>query len=233
MALSTTFTQCTRKLPNSVKITQNKAISPFKVIQCHRYWYQSKAHTRFLYASYIKTIARQVLRIKSWIYESAKNLYRRRRAVPLQTFPTRHSDRKLSIALSITFTQYAMCLNRFIYLNRKNDKILTFLADVNSRSRSRLAIAIPSVVCLSVRRLSVTLVHPTQAVELFGNFFHHTIAHGLYFSGAKNRWWGTPLSPWNFRLKWPTPFQIAKFRPISAHSASTVIASEKKFSFHL
>ena len=26
-------------------------------------------------------------------------------------------------------------------------------------------------VCLSVCRLSVTLVHPTQAVELFGNFF--------------------------------------------------------------
>jgi len=48
-----------------------------------------------------------------------------------------------------------------------------------------------SSVCLS----SVTLVHPTQAVELFGNFFHHTIAQGLYFSGAKNRWWGTPLSP--------------------------------------
>ena len=47
----------------------------------------------------------------------------------------------------------------------------------------------------SVCRLSVTLVHPTQAVELFGNFFHHTIGQGLYFSGAKNRWWGTPLSP--------------------------------------
>ena len=62
------------------------------------------------------------------------------------------------------------------------------------------AIAIPSVVCLSVvcRLLSVTLVHPTQPVEIFGNFFsffHHTIAQGLYFSGAKNRWWGTPLSP--------------------------------------
>ena len=65
-----------------------------------------------------------------------------------------------------------------------------FLADVNSRSRSLIAIAIPSVVCLSV-----TLVHPTQAVELFGNFFHHTIAQELYFSDAKNRWWGTPLSP--------------------------------------
>ena len=34
------------------------------------------------------------------------------------------------------------------------------------------AIAIPSVVCLSsVSLSSVTLVHPTQAVELFGNFF--------------------------------------------------------------
>ena len=31
----------------------------------------------------------------------------------------------------------------------------------------------------SVCRLSVTLVHPTQAVEIFGNFFHHTIAQGL------------------------------------------------------
>ena len=54
------------------------------------------------------------------------------------------------------------------------------------------AIGRPSVVCLS----SVTLVHPTQAVELFGNFFfHHTIAQELYFTAAKNRWWGTPLSP--------------------------------------
>ena len=75
-----------------------------------------------------------------------------------------------------------------------------FLANVNSRSRSLYAISRPSVVCLlSVCRLSlclsVTLVHPTQAVELFGNYFHNTIAQGLYFSGAKNRLWGTPLSP--------------------------------------
>ena len=52
-----------------------------------------------------------------------------------------------------------------------------------------------SQIRLSVVGLSVTLVHSTQAVELFGNFLHHTIAQGLYFSGAKNRWWGTPLSP--------------------------------------
>ena len=62
------------------------------------------------------------------------------------------------------------------------------------------AIAIPSV-CLSVcllsvcRLSSVTLVHSTQAVELFGNFFHHTIAQGLYFSDAKNRRWGRPFPP--------------------------------------
>ena len=63
------------------------------------------------------------------------------------------------------------------------------------------AIGLPSVVCLSVCLSSivclssVTLVHPTQAVELFGNFFHHTIAQGLYFfSGAKNGG-GRPFPP--------------------------------------
>jgi len=45
-----------------------------------------------------------------------------------------------------------------------------FLANVNSRSRSLYAIARPSVCRLSVcRLLSVTLVHPTQAVQIFGN----------------------------------------------------------------
>jgi len=31
----------------------------------------------------------------------------------------------------------------------------------------------------AVRLSSVTLVHPTQPVEIFGNFFHHMIAQGL------------------------------------------------------
>ena len=69
-----------------------------------------------------------------------------------------------------------------------------FLANVLRYVRYMLS-AVRLSVCLSVVCLSVTLVHPTQAVELFGNFFHHTIAQGLYFSVAKNRWWGTPLSP--------------------------------------
>ena len=49
--------------------------------------------------------------------------------------------------------------------------MIKFLADVNSRSRSLYAIADPSVVCRLSVCLSVTLVRPTQAVELFGNFF--------------------------------------------------------------
>jgi len=51
--------------------------------------------------------------------------------------------------------------------NIAKDSLLRFLANanVNSRSCSLYAIARPSVVCLS----SVTLVRPTQAVEIFRN----------------------------------------------------------------
>jgi len=61
------------------------------------------------------------MRIKSWIYESAKNLYRGHRTVPLQTFTTRHSNHKLFIvmALSNTFTQYAPEITKFGTNNAK------------------------------------------------------------------------------------------------------------------
>jgi len=67
------------------------------------------------YTTSYQTIARPVLRIKSWIYQSARNLYRGRRALSLQTFTTRRSNRKLSIvvALSTTFTQYAPEISKF------------------------------------------------------------------------------------------------------------------------
>ena len=77
------------------------------------------------------------------------------------------------------------------------------------------------------RLSSVTLVRPTQPVEIFGNFSSPYDSPGTLVFWCQNRWWGTPLSPWDLRSKWPTPFQTAQFRPISAHSASTVIASEK------
>jgi len=52
----------------------------------------------------------------------------------------------------------------FYFLKINLSKMNRFLANVNSRSRSLYAVARPSVVCLSV-----TLVRPTQAVEIFGN----------------------------------------------------------------
>jgi len=60
--------------PGNYQIRSNnanwRAFLPFKVIQGHQFWYQSKAHIRLP----IKTIARQVVRIKSWIYDSATEL---------------------------------------------------------------------------------------------------------------------------------------------------------------
>jgi len=41
---STTFMQCAAKANKFGEITQNNAITPFKVIQGHRFWYQLKAH---------------------------------------------------------------------------------------------------------------------------------------------------------------------------------------------
>ena len=72
---------------------------------------------------------------------------------------------------------------------------LIFLANVNSRSRSLYAIARPSV-CLS----SVTLVHPTQPVEIFGNLSSLYDSPGTLVFDAKIRWWGR-LFPLKFALK--------------------------------
>ena len=59
-------------------------------------------------------------------------------------------------------------------------RVEIFIFSERTTLRSLYAIADPSVVCrLYVVCLSVTLVHPTQPVEIFGNFFHHTIAQGL------------------------------------------------------
>ena len=76
--------------------------------------------------------------------------------------------------------------------------------------------------------LSVTLVHPTQAVELFHNFFSPYDSPGTLLFWCQKSLVGDAPFPLKFAFKWPTPFQTAKFWPISAYSASTVIASEKR-----
>ena len=41
---STTFTQCAPNATDFAEMTKITAITPFKVIQGHRFWYQSKAY---------------------------------------------------------------------------------------------------------------------------------------------------------------------------------------------
>jgi len=83
----------------------------------------------------------------------------------------------------------------------------------------------------SVCRLSVVCLWRWCALlsrlKFSAIFFHYTIAQGLEFSDAKIRWRGRPFSPKIFVQSDPPPFQTAQFRQNSAHSASTVIASEK------
>jgi len=60
-------------------------------------------------------------------------------------------------------------ISLYIYENGHFFNFPFLLANVNSRSRSLYVIARPSVCRLSLCRLSVTFVHPTQAIEIFGN----------------------------------------------------------------
>ena len=98
-------------------------------------------------------------------------------------------------------------------------KLTPFLANVTTL-RSLMAITIPSVCCLwrwctLLRRLNFSAI-----------FFTIREPRDSTFLVPKSFVGDVPF-PWNLRSKWPTPFQKAQFRPISAHSASTVIASEK------
>ena len=54
--------------------------------------------------------------LQNFYFAVIKYLCRGRRAVPLQTFTTKHSIRKLSIvmALSTTFTQHAPKITKFL-----------------------------------------------------------------------------------------------------------------------
>jgi len=75
----------------------------------------------------------------------------------------------VTLLFAVTYTLLSQQTERVSRLPRSRRSLLgsfqPFLANVNSRSRSLYAIARPSVVC----RLSVTFVHPTQPVEIFGN----------------------------------------------------------------
>jgi len=110
---------------------------------------------------------------------------------------------------------YKFCLHRSDvatqFWSRRTNKypnpksmLLIFLANVNY---------VTFAICHrpSVGRLSVTLVHPTQPVEIFSNFFSKYDSPGTLVFWCQNRWWATPHSPWNLRSKWPIPFKQRSF----------------------
>ena len=100
------------------------------------------------------------------------------------------------------------------------------LCHLRSRSLGYMlsVVRLSSVCCLS----SVCNVGaPYSGGCTFRQFFSSYDSTGtLHFWCQKSLLGDAPFS-WNLRSKWPTPFQTAQFRPISAHSASIVIASEK------
>ena len=96
--------------------------------------------------------------------------------------------------------------------NTNIDRVVQFLADVNSRSRSLYAIADPSV-C----RLSVTLVRPTQPIEIFGNFFLPYHSPGTLVFWCQNSLVGDAPFPLNFSFK--------VTHPLSNSAISTNIGS--------
>jgi len=80
-----------------------------------------------------------------------------------------------------------------------------------------------------IMRLSVRVSHAgtvSKWLNVGSSKQRHVIAQGLVFWHQESLV-DNPLSPRNLCSKWPTPHQTTKFRPISAHSVSTITAGEK------
>jgi len=112
-----------------------------------------------------------------------------------------------------------------VYCGKTRKRIeLVFLANVDSCSRSLYAVARPSFVCLSsvVCRLSVTLVHPTQAVVILRNMSRHLVPwpsvdiHEKFY-GDRHR--GTPPSG---ELNPRGVVKYIDFGPIEGYISKTV-----------
>ena len=84
-----------------------------------------------------------------------------------------------------------------------------------------------SSVSLSVCRLSVTLVHPTQPVEIFGNFSSPHDSPGTLVFSCQNSLVGDAPFPLKFAFKVTHPLSNSEISTSIDSSASTVIASEK------
>ena len=89
-----------------------------------------------------------------------------------------------------------------------------------------------SCVCLSVRpsvRLSVTRQYCSKTAKRSITQAMPRESPGTLVFWRPQSFVGDTPFPWNWRSKWstPRPLRTPQFRPISAHSASTVRSSEK------
>ena len=131
------------------------------------------------------------------------------------------SDDNATCYVVPTVAYFQFCRRRHVHVFSERDYVTFAICDRRN-----------SVCGLSVCRLWrwCTLL---SRLKFSAIFFSPYDSPGTLVFWCQKSLVGTPLSPWNLCSKWPTPFQTAQFRPISAHSASTVIASEKKFNYHL
>ena len=90
----------------------------------------------------------------------------------------------------------------------------TFLANVNVSSRSLYAVARPSVVCLS----SVTLVHPTQPVEILAIFGTLATLSHPQKTLRRSSHWTPPLG----ELNTTGVAKYSDFGPIEGYISETV-----------
>ena len=120
----------------------------------------------------------------------------------------------------------------WIWLNGKSTCVPIFSKRQRITLRLLMAITIPCVCRLSsvICRLSSVcdVGAPYSAGWTFRQFFSpYDSPVTLVFWCQKIVGGGRPFPNKNLPSKWRTPFKTAKFRHISAHSASTMIDSEK------
>jgi len=109
----------------------------------------------------------------------------------------------------------ALWLDRFFWASR-------FLANVNSRSRSLFAVARPSVCRLSVCLSSVTLVRPTQAVQIFGNISTALSTLAIHSHPHKTLRRSSQGNPSAGEVKHRRVAKYSDFGPIDGYISETV-----------
>jgi len=119
----------------------------------------------------------------------------------------------IPLVASVLDVSASVCFRRSLYFYPRDAMLAWVLA----------VIVYPSV-RLSVRLSQAGTV--PKRLNIGSRKRRHVIAQDSFW--RQQSLVGHPHSPWNLHWKWPTPFWTQRFRPISAHSTSTVRDGEKR-----